>query len=216
MPNLFLVRPGLTDAHDQELLLGRSDLSLNEKGLSQSLSLAETLGGWPIDRVIVSPEKRSFQSVTPLCDRLSLIPIRRTGLQAIDYGEWELHALDEIRTQDGARFEQFWLDPSFPAPGGESLKDAKRRLWPEMTQAVAEGMTGETVLIAAPGKILSLFLCEMLGAPESSLTRFQFEPASLTVLKRPEPEALYRILSFNLSSAFQHDLYRHVSQDARA
>ena len=87
---LYVTRHGQTDYNKDEIILGVTDLPLNETGLAQAAELAENaekLGD--IDIIISSPMKRAFTTAKAVADRCGLEIITEERLREWDYGEYE-------------------------------------------------------------------------------------------------------------------------------
>ncbi|MCM1133113.1 MAG: histidine phosphatase family protein [Ruminococcus flavefaciens] len=87
---IYLTRHGQTDYNKQELILGITDIPLNDTGIAQAHRLAEEIeriGG--IDFIIASPMIRADITARTVADRCGLEIITDDRLREWDYGEYE-------------------------------------------------------------------------------------------------------------------------------
>ena len=101
---IYVTRHGQTDYNKDEIILGVTDLPLNETGMAQARELAENvekLGD--VDIIIASPMKRALTTAQAVADRCGLEIIVDERLREWDYGGFEgshalLRALRKIRS----------------------------------------------------------------------------------------------------------------------
>lgn len=87
---LYVTRHGQTDYNKDEIILGTTDLPLNETGLAQARELAEyaeKLGD--IDIIISSPMNRALTTAKAAAERCGLDIIIDERLREWNYGEYE-------------------------------------------------------------------------------------------------------------------------------
>ena len=86
---IYSTRHGQTDYNKQELILGTTDIPLNETGEKQAIQLAEEIEKIDIDLIISSPMMRAQQTAKSIADRCGLEIITDNRLKEWDYGEYE-------------------------------------------------------------------------------------------------------------------------------
>ncbi len=86
---IYSTRHGQTDYNKQELILGITDIPLNETGEKQAIQLAEEIEKIDIDLIISSPMMRAQQTAKSIADRCGLEIITDNRLKEWDYGEYE-------------------------------------------------------------------------------------------------------------------------------
>ena len=118
---LIVVRHGETEANAAGQLLGRSDVSLNDRGREQAERVAEALAPLAIERVVSSPLRRARETA----EAVGLtVQIDERWIE-LDYGEFEGRDLVDIASEEWARWR---ADLDFAPPGGESLAALGRRV----------------------------------------------------------------------------------------
>ncbi len=198
MPRIIFIRPAETDHQVHDLMLGRFDVDLNERGQLQATCLADVLSAQPITFLGVSPIKRALATAMVIADRfehLSVIPI--SGFQAIDMGEWENRGREEISIVDRARYETFLTDPDFRAPGGESKRDVYARALPHLVDIVKHTGPDETIVFVLQEAVMQVLCCAVLDLELESAHRFQVENAAYAVFERIYPEGPYQLVAWN-------------------
>jgi len=120
MGKLILVRHGktvLNSLDSEERLRGWMDIPLDEQGLREAEETAQRLAQYPIAHIYSSDLYRARQTADAVV-RATLAPILHTS----DLRPWNLGTLAGQRVKDILPvLQQLEVDPSLPAPGGESF-----------------------------------------------------------------------------------------------
>jgi broad specificity phosphatase PhoE len=133
---VYFVRHGQTDWNARNLMVGLTDVSLNELGRRQATN-AGTCLGWLAKDVasldfIAGPLARTRQTMEIVRDTLGLdIAAYRQDerLKELDFGRWEGLTWAQIRETDPANFQLREADPwGFAMPGGESYAQVGERV----------------------------------------------------------------------------------------
>jgi len=176
---IVLVRHGQTDANRAGRLLGRADPPLNERGRHQADSLATVLEHESAPRlVLTSPLLRARETA----ERISAAtgtPVRiDERLIELDYGEWDERLLRDIPADVGTRWR---ADPSFAAPGGESLVDLRSRITP-CAEELMELATDGVIIVVSHVSPIKAIICWALDLDDSYAWRFRLDVASISRL----------------------------------
>lgn len=116
---LILVRHGRTPANASGLLQGRLDQELDEIGVRQAQAVAKMIG--PVDEVVSSPLKRARATA----EAFGLpVTIDERWIE-LAYGEFEGKPYDGVSS---AVWNQWFNDPAYAPPGGESLVALDKRV----------------------------------------------------------------------------------------
>jgi probable phosphoglycerate mutase len=120
MGKLILVRHGKTVLNSldrEERLRGWMDIPLDDQGLLEAEETAQRLAQYPVAHIYSSDLYRARQTAAAVV-RATLVPIVHTaGLRP-----WDLGTLAGQRVKDILPIlQQLELDPTLPAPGGESF-----------------------------------------------------------------------------------------------
>jgi ribonuclease H / adenosylcobalamin/alpha-ribazole phosphatase len=176
---IVLVRHGETEPNRLGRLLGRADPSLNERGRQQAEALATSLALGPTpDVVVTSPLQRARETAAAISTATGS-PIRvDERLIELDYGEWDDRPLQEIPADIAARWRS---DPTFAAPGGESLADLRARITPCAEALFAQAADGVTVVVSHVSPIKSI-VCWALKLDDTYAWRLRLDVASISRL----------------------------------
>ena len=69
---IYVARHGETSWNARNIICGRTDIPLNERGKEQAMLLAERLAGVSIDRIIASPMIRARQTAETAAEKHGL------------------------------------------------------------------------------------------------------------------------------------------------
>jgi 2,3-bisphosphoglycerate-dependent phosphoglycerate mutase len=140
---IILVRHGASEAAYPgapfPLVDGRADPTLSDAGREQANALAGRLAGEQIERLFVTPLRRTQQTVAPFAQATGLEPTVVDELAEVRLGEWEGGEF-RVRVEQGDPlvpriFEQERWDV---IPGAESLESLGRRVRAGVERIVEE------------------------------------------------------------------------------
>ncbi|GIF66362.1 phosphoglycerate mutase [Asanoa ishikariensis] len=192
---VVLARHGRTAWHQPTRYTGRSDVPLDEVGVTQAAELARWAGGQGFAALACSHLVRARQTAAAVDGLTALVDPR---LRELDFGVAEGHTLAELRATDEAMVARFEADPvAGHFPGGEPPGEAAERGLAALHElAAAHG--GQRILVVAHSTLIRLVVCAVLGVPLSEYRRRLpvLDPAATVTLRFPEPVGL---LSYNVS-----------------
>ena len=145
---LYVTRHGQTDYNKDEIILGTTDLPLNETGLAQAAGLAEKVKEMgDIDIIISSPMKRALTTAMTVAAKCGLDIITEERLREWDYGEFEgksrfTEGFAENKVNFGVRMGR----------SGESLLQLSHRVY-SVLEDIKEKYSGKNVLVVCHGGI---------------------------------------------------------------
>ncbi len=172
-----MLRHGMTEWNGTGCFNSRTDTGLAPEGVSQAAHAAAVLAQLPIDRVIVSPSRRTRETAEPL--RRLLPNLERweedPHLVEMDFGPFEGQRPADLRVGPLAKEFAAWRredDPVIPDTTESYAAAAKR------AEAVFDSLRTEhevTVLVTH-GCLARLLLTQcILGIPPSHLRRLRLD-----------------------------------------
>ena len=125
---------------------------------------------------VCSPARRTRETAL----RLGLDPVEQSAFREQDFGVWTGRRHNDLITELGAAYHEFWKSPaSNRPPGGESFVDQIDRARAGLALLPA----GDAVLVVHSGTIRAVLAIALDLAPDSAL-RFVIDPLSLTRIDR--------------------------------
>ncbi|MCR4640013.1 histidine phosphatase family protein [Ruminococcus sp.] len=161
---IFSTRHGQTSYNKQEIILGTTDIELDETGEKQALELADRIAGMNcIDIIIASPMKRAQQTARAVAERCGLEIFTEERLREWDYGYYEgksrfIDGFAENKTEFGVRMGK----------SGESLLQLAHRVYSALDDIIRVH-SGRNVLIVSHGGV-----CRVIETYFSDMTTEQF------------------------------------------
>lgn len=145
---IYTTRHGQTDYNKNEIVLGTTDLPLNDTGMAQAAELAEKtekLGD--IDIIISSPMKRAYTTAKAVAERIGKDIITEDRFREWDYGEFEgksrfTENFPESKREFGVRMGKT----------GESLMQLAHRVYSAVDDII-EKYSDKNVLIVSHGGV---------------------------------------------------------------
>ncbi len=167
---LYVMRHGETNRNKLNHVLGRSDLPLNEKGLSQADMAGRKLKDIHFDAIYSSPMKRACQTAWSVVrHQTNPAPVLVDDrLIEQNFGEFEGFSRDDERYQKEKR------DYFKPFKGGESFLDVAARVYCFLDDLARESVRSdrENILITTHGGILRVIENYFSGMENEEFTRF--------------------------------------------
>ncbi len=163
---IFAVRHGQA-LHNTKGLVGPvaeqydKDNHLTELGKEQVSATIEQLKEKNIDVIIASPAVRAQETAKIISDALGISVITHNELHDYDTGE-----LDGKTIEDANRLLTFQQRLEQPFPGGESLRDVRKRMMNAVKEITNE-YKGKKVLLVSHGDPLWALHAALEGVPES-------------------------------------------------
>jgi len=197
---LILIRHGETEHNKGNITLGRADVPLNARGITQARAVASSFARRP-DAVYASPLQRALSMATMIGAHTHTDVTIEDDLIEMDVGEMEHLTGDELRARYPAFLRVWMSDECADArmPGGETLREVQTRAWGAIERIAAAHVRGTVVAVTHNFVILTL-VCRALGLPLSGFRRMRPTVGSKTVIEvRPgtPPAGASRLLRFN-------------------
>ncbi|MDE6710315.1 MAG: histidine phosphatase family protein, partial [Oscillospiraceae bacterium] len=123
---LSILRHGITDANENGIYIGKTDLPLSENGREALQEKYETHEYPKVQRVYTSPLERAVQSAEILFPDRELVIV--DDLREMDFGVFEGLSVEDLIELDSYKK---WLKGGLdnPPPNGESLRNMMLRCY---------------------------------------------------------------------------------------
>lgn len=161
---IYSTRHGQTDYNAKDLILGTTDIELNQTGIMQAYELAEKVKSLPrIDIIISSPMKRALKTAQIVASECNINIITDERLREWNYGKYEgLHrsadGFAENKAMFGVKMGEY----------GESLLQLSHRVY-SCLDDIQQNYVEKNVLIVSHGGI-----CRMIETYFNNMSPEQF------------------------------------------
>lgn len=166
----FLIRHGETDWNSAHKLQGRTDISINQTGNIQAVTLAESLRGYNLSVIVSSNLARAKETAKIIADHLQLQYFVDDRLQECSFGSLEGYTWKQIECTLGVSRDTIFKDESqhydFSPFGGEmrnevlsrhqALLHELRTQYPEQSILLVGHGTGLNTLLSSFGQPIGL------------------------------------------------------------
>lgn len=121
---ISIIRHGMTDANEQGIYIGNTDMPLSQKGAAELAAKMDVFDYPSVHRVYSSPLRRCTETAEILFPETELMTT--DGMRELDFGEFEGKSVDELVGRDDYKA---WLGGGRDArpPKGESLNEMTAR-----------------------------------------------------------------------------------------
>lgn len=187
---LTLVRHGQTDWNTCKRVQGRTDTSLNERGVLQAKAAAEYLGNKGIGAVYCAPLTRARHTAQAIAARAGIENIRvLDGLTEINFGAWEGKTDRELI----AEFPGHWGDWNWVLDarlcreiGAESADEILARAISCIERIKDENPPDAHIAIVSHTMPIKLLTAHYIGLPLSRIRHIRIDNCASSVLKLHE------------------------------
>ena len=159
---LYIARHGETAWNAENLVCGRTDLPLTERGMEQARLLAENAVGKGIEVIIASPLLRARQTAQAVSDAIGVPVEIDQRLIELDFGIFE----GKSRKDPGFVYTRTQFPTRYP--GGESAFQMAHRVY-SCLEDVKQKYAGKTVLLVCHGGV-----CRMVRSYFMDLTNDEY------------------------------------------
>ena len=169
---IHLIRHGLTEANEQGLYIGMTDLPLSPLGLKDLLDKKEQAQYPVATRFYTSPLTRCRQTLQVLYPDCR--PAVIDGLSECDFGDWDGRSVQELQHDEG--FCRWIAGEQSTIPDGEDTEAFQQRVmaaFEEIVQEVMKGGASDTVVCTHGGVIMLIMAAYAL--PRSDVSAWRCE-----------------------------------------
>lgn len=142
---VYLARHGQTVWNHRDVVCGRTDIPLTEKGVEQARALAEQVARTEVDLILASPLLRAQQTAQAAAERIGASVLTEPLLLEQNFGAYE--EVDRFDPEYMAYRQDFFR--RFPG-GGESIAMVTARAY-ALIDKLRREYSGHTVLLVSHG-----------------------------------------------------------------
>lgn len=171
---MSILRHGITEANENGIYIGKTDLPLSESGKEALRDKYEVFEYPRVQRVYSSPLERAVQSAEILFPDSEIVIV--DDLREMDFGVFEGVAAEDLVGLDSYKK---WLKGGLdnPPPNGESLRNMMLRCYSALNLMILdmmkEGLT-HTGVITHSGILMNMMSC--FGLPKMKPMEFACDP----------------------------------------
>lgn len=162
-----LIRHGMTDANEQGLYIGKTDLPLSARGLRDLLNKKEEAVYPFATRFFVSPLTRCRQTLEVLYPGCEFTVME--GLAECDFGVWDGRRVEDLKNDE--LFARWLSGELQDIPGGERTEDFQARVMAAFEALVEYAMKqgdSDTVICTHGGVIMMIMAAYALPRADMS------------------------------------------------
>lgn len=192
---VYLVRHGETDYNKVFRFMGRKDIPLNKKGISEAKKLKDYFRNKPIDCLYSSPLKRAMKTANIINQFHELKIKKAPGLREINFGKWEGLNYKSITKSSGKLFAEWITNPmAVNIPGGENMKKfAKRAV--KAFKKIVKLNKGKTILIVTHGGTMRAIMIEIFGVKKDFI-KLAHNPGCIDLVELGEKSFKIKFINY--------------------
>ena len=200
MVDLILLRHGRTEWNAQRRIQGHADSQLDDLGHAQAAAVAPVLAKLGPAVLWSSDSDRARSTASYVAAACGLTPTFDARLREYSLGPREGQLHHEFEAQAPEEFAEFKRANWDAVVGAEKRADVAARMTAALAE-VADAVPADGVaLVVSHGAAIRTAVTALLGWPsEEALTLHGMDNCGWTVLRRPDPEARWRLYAYNRS-----------------
>ena len=176
----FVVRHGETDWNKLGRFQGHTDISLNDRGLSQARETAVASEDWGYTAIYSSPLVRTVQVAEEIAKVTPMLVSQEPGLKELSLGDLEGVTGEEMRNDWPALFAAWRTEPEkMSMPNGESLGELRDRTWQVILDIEQKHSSDDSIVVISHNFAIRSIINELLGMPLAYFHRMSLNLASV-------------------------------------
>ena len=183
----FVVRHGETEWNKLGRFQGHTDISLNDRGLSQARETAVASEDWGYTAIYSSPLVRTVQVAEEIAKVTPMLVSQEPGLKELSLGDLEGVTGEEMRNDWPALFAAWRTDPEkMSMPNGESLGELRDRTWQVILDIEQKHSSDDSIVVISHNFAIRSIVNELLGMPLAYFHRMSLNLASVCTFDSDE------------------------------
>jgi len=206
MTRIVLLRHAHSVANAKSILAGRTPgVNLSERGLKESLEVADRLGEVEFSAIRISPLERCSQTIEPLIAKINQQNKKTKAsdefeieedLVEVDYGKWTGRKLVALSKEKDWKIVQNTPSAMY-FPGGEGLLQVQARGMRALN-VIAHSPGQGAKLLVSHGDVIKAIIAGVIGTHLDHFQKIIIDPASISILDFTGKD--YRVLTLNNTS----------------
>ncbi len=182
MANIYLVRHAESIANTEGKYQGITyDTDLSELGQKQARALSRELRQVPIEQIMSSPLKRTFQTASLVAEIKNLDFTIEPRIIETNHGLWEgKHKAEIVRNWQHIYRKWLRFPSSVKFPGGEHFLETQRRViewWEELIT------NPKDTLVVSHDNILRIVIAKVMNMKLNRIWKFHLQPTAITRIR---------------------------------
>ena len=183
----FLVRHGETEWNKLGRFQGHTDISLNERGLSQARETAKASSEWGLCAIYSSPLIRTVQVAEEIAKVTAMPVSKQPGLKELSLGDLEGVTGEDMRNKWPEVFAVWRSNPEKTSmPNGETLAQLRERTWQTILDIERKHSADDAVVVISHNSAIRSIVGELLGVPLEHFHRMSLNLASVCTFESDE------------------------------
>lgn len=186
---LYLVRHAETSWNAEIRYQGNLDIPLSPIGKLQAQRTANFFSSLPLAALYSSTVLRAVETAQEIASQARLLPtgepaplLAESSLREMDPGEWTGLTREEAQERDPELFQAWLAHPeSAQLPGGESLEDVRKRVWPVFL-SILERHRNQEVVVVSHAAVMKVMICTLMEIPFTRFWQLRFDNCGVTLL----------------------------------
>lgn len=189
---IYLIRHGQTEWNAQHKVMGRSEIPLDVTGEAQVQDLAQTIGHFPIQKIISSPQLRAQQTAQALAVVRNIPVHTDERLCEVDFPRWQGKTGDEIKSDEVyiARRKDYM---NYKHEGFESFDSLMNRI---ESFVLETGKKNDHIAVVSHGDVIKGLIIHLLSIPPAMFFQFKIQNASCTILTKENDKWVLELMNY--------------------
>lgn len=197
MTTIYLIRHGESQANEQNLFIGHTDLALTELGRKQAQITADYLKNIKPDVIYSSDLQRAYCTAQATASLHNARIIKEPGLREIYAGSWEYVPFSKLQTERKATYD-IWLNDVAHArcDDGESVAELGRRVV-ETVRNIVQKHKDQVIFIFSHATPIRTFALHAMGRSPDQLDLIPW-PSNASVTKVEFEGGHFRLAEYSI------------------
>lgn len=208
MTTIYLIRHGESQANEQNVFIGHTDLALTDLGRRQAQVTAQYLNPIKPDVIYSSDLQRAYHTAQATAQLHNMEIIKEPGLREIYAGSWEYTPFSKLQVERKATYD-IWLGDIAHArcDDGESVPEVGVRV-AETLKSIAQKHENSVIFVFSHATPIRTFALHAMGKAPDQLAQIPW-PSNASVTKVSYDGNRFQLLEYSVDH-FMGELATHL------